>query len=104
MVPYNEAESRIDEFWKLDAVKAGHDPTTVASNSSSPLKPNGNLNSSQDSNMTGHTESFDASAERRNNRKEGGGGRRENDLHLMIVWFDILLVGDESLLDCKFAI
>jgi DNA ligase-4 len=76
MVPFNEEEDRIDEFWKLATVKHNIVPTGVVANS-------------QDSVETGFT-GGDGSAE-----VEAGLDR----LHLMIVWFDVLLLDGETLLD-----
>lgn len=78
MVPFNEEEDRIDEFWKLATVKHSVVPTKVIADS-------------QDSIKTGYT---------------GDDGSFEGDaglerLHLMIVWFDVLLLDGETLLEGK---
>lgn len=77
IVCYNESTNCIDEFWKLAYVKGGSDLATCADEES------------QASGSTGHTLS-------------GFQQSRADDLratvHLMIVWFDVLLVQEQSLL------
>lgn len=95
MVPYNEELSRIDEFWKLRAVKHGHLPTLA-----SPLT---TQEPSAESWETGCTDSMPRASGR------GGGGAydrnqgAESKLHLMVVWFDILLIDEESLIQCGYS-
>lgn len=103
MVAYNESESKIDEFWTLPFVKAGFDPSRSMTSTYTNLNPTSSSSvagDSQDSIETGHTDSYEASLERR--RSERIRKRTENNLNLMVVWFDLLLVGDESLLDCEY--
>lgn len=93
MVPYNEELSRIDEFWKLSAVKHGHLPTLA-----SPLTTQEAVAESWE---TGCTDSMPKASGREGgyNRNEG----TETKMHLMVVWFDILLLDDESLIQCKWS-
>lgn len=79
MVPYDEEKGAIQEFWTLGCAKSGHNV---------PLSPD---RRSQSSCRTGETMS----------QERQGQGRRwvESSLHLKIVWFDLLAVEDESLLD-----
>ena len=81
MVSWNEDDARIDEFWTLAAVKHGATPAERRLGAHS-----------QDSVATGHTMS------------PGGpsspgwrGMHREKGMHLMVVFFDVLLVDDEAL-------
>ncbi|BGP16121.1 hypothetical protein JCM10213v2_004115 [Rhodosporidiobolus nylandii] len=92
MVPYDETRGVIDEFWKLDCAKAGYDappPSTAG------LGRRGKDKESYETGETGKTPSPFSSGP----SPASGGGRRPPDLHLMVVWFDALLVGEESLLD-----
>lgn len=82
MVPFNESDDRINEFWRLNEAKAGYE-----------LALHGHDEATQESASTGHTVSPKASPRYR-------AGKAKN-LHLMVVWFDLLLVGEESLLRCK---
>ncbi|KAM0749298.1 hypothetical protein T439DRAFT_381674 [Meredithblackwellia eburnea MCA 4105] len=98
MVSYDEREERIDEYWTLAHAKTGNRdaPTSFVTGVGA-----GNSHS-QDSVSTGHTLSPRAPASPwrgggRTPQKNGG-----RDLHLMIVWFDVLLVDGVSLLDCPF--
>lgn len=81
MVPFNGAEGRIDEFWRLGEAKGGYE-----------LGP-GREEETQESASTGHSQSLRSPKSRGRAAKVG--------LHLMAVWFDVLLVGEESLLRCE---
>lgn len=81
MVPFDEDTEQIEEFWKLTHAKAGYTATALD-------------NDSQSSAATSH----------------GSPGKikdpfamlpstRHSSLHLMIVWFDLVLVENESLLN-----
>jgi hypothetical protein len=83
MVPYDEDKGAIQDFWTLGCAKNGY---TV------PLGPD---QDSQSSCRTGETMSQE--------RKSHGRGWVESSLHLKIVWFDLLTVEDESLLDGEFG-
>ena len=86
MIPYNEDDSRVDEFWKVAAVK--HE-----------TMPAGQKEESQDSIETGGTSSLAGIS-------MGRWWRQAEEvlppMHLAIAWFDLLLVNEESLLDCEF--
>ncbi|KAK4698270.1 hypothetical protein P7C70_g8011, partial [Phenoliferia sp. Uapishka_3] len=88
MVSYNETDKRIDEFWTLASVKHGGIPTDYLA---ADVPTN-----SQDSTSTGHTNS------------PGGRGARRNllddapSMHLMVVWFDVLLLDETSLVREKY--
>ncbi|GAA6059260.1 hypothetical protein JCM10212_006653 [Sporobolomyces blumeae] len=83
MVPFNEDEEQIDEFWKLNSVKTGREDPA----------PRGR--SEQDSIETGGTGATPSP-------RRGRGMSQIPNLHLMVVWFDMLLVGDESLLETSY--
>ena len=84
MVTYNEDDGRIDEFWTLASVKHGGTPTSRGDVSS--------LNDfSQKSTATGHTDSLGGTP-----RKSARDHSKVN-MHLKVVWFDVLLVDDEVL-------
>lgn len=85
MVPYDESSRKIEEFWKLGHAKGGTDV---------PPSPG---RDSQTSGRTGETVSQDVQG-----RYRGAGGV-EPSLHLKIVWFDLLAVEDEVLLDGEFC-
>lgn len=78
-MPYDETTGKIEEFWKLGHAKGGTDV---------PPSPG---RDSQTSGKTGETNSQDA---RRHFR-----GVEEPSLHLKVVWFDLLAVEDDVLLD-----
>ena len=84
MVPFNEAEDMIDEFWRLGEAKGGYELLPARDDET------------QDSASTGHTQSI--TSPRRRGRAERAG------LHLMAVWFDLLLVGGVSLLNCELVV
>lgn len=79
MVPYDEDSGKIEEFWKLGHAKGGTDV---------PPSPGRH---SQTSEKTGETMSQEIQS--RWARVE------EPSLHLKVVWFDLLAVEDEVLLD-----
>ena len=83
MVSFNESAKCIDEFWKLAYIKAGGDYTHAAA-------------ASQNSESTGHTLSLQESC---NEYRPADSIR--SSVHLMIVWFDVLLVQETSLLSGK---
>ncbi|GAA5911215.1 uncharacterized protein JCM6883_001943 [Sporobolomyces salmoneus] len=89
MVPYNEDTRAIDEFWKLSFVKSDltipNDPTYT------------NRRVERDTPETG--ESGEIPTPRQNNART----QKSNNLHLKIVWFDVLVVGDEDLCDLSYS-
>ncbi|GAA5978700.1 hypothetical protein JCM11641_006147 [Rhodosporidiobolus odoratus] len=97
MVPYDESRSCIDEFWKLDCAKNGYeDPPTLPS--AWFPSANGRRRREEESCETGETGKtpspmFSISP------AAGGKGRHGTSLHLIVVWFDVLVVGEETLLD-----
>lgn len=76
MVPFNEKERRIDEFWRLSSVKKGEHRTVEVE---------------AESYETGHTASP---------VKRAAGP----PMHLAIVWFDILYVDGTSLMHGSFLL
>ncbi|GAA5927226.1 hypothetical protein JCM1841_004252 [Sporobolomyces salmonicolor] len=85
MVPYDESRSCIDEFWKLSCAKVGRDvpPEELRSGGAGREE-----EESHETGLTGKTPS-----PRRAKREEPPG------LHLMVVWFDVLMIDEESLLE-----
>jgi hypothetical protein len=79
MVPFDEGVGGIEEFWKLADAKAGHDISPTEDDFS------------QNSFSTGATTPPGPDLYRYVPALP--------DLHLKVVWFDALLVDDESLLD-----
>ncbi|GAA5897078.1 hypothetical protein JCM8208_006163 [Rhodotorula glutinis] len=107
MVPYDESRSRIDEFWKLAFAKGGAAlPPGMAGTPSErpPGKDDGQ--ETQETGGTGATPSPRRSrrlVERDVPDEDEEEAAPKDDparnLHLMVVWFDLLLLDDESLLD-----
>ncbi|GAA6048228.1 hypothetical protein JCM3770_006492 [Rhodotorula araucariae] len=112
MVPFDESRSRIDEFWKLACAKGGHD--AIVQGTGADVRPwnrrPAKRRDEEESHETGATGA--TPSPRRSKRlmvsspasgSEADERKREHDrarnLHLMVVWFDVLLVDDESLLD-----
>jgi hypothetical protein len=101
-VPYDESRSCIDEFWKLDCAKSGYEQPTSAF----PVGGGGKRGREEESHETGQTGatpsprySSAAGATLSPTGVCGRGGGKGTSLHLMVVWFDLLVVGEESLLD-----
>ncbi|KAK4056834.1 hypothetical protein OIO90_002084 [Microbotryomycetes sp. JL221] len=89
MVPFNEERQCIDEFWRLPFAKTGDEK---------PLWPG----SPQSSVLTGHTDSQDEETYASQYLRIEALGQFGQKIHLMVVWFDVLLVGDKSLLDVSY--
>ncbi|KAK4047009.1 hypothetical protein OIV83_005695 [Microbotryomycetes sp. JL201] len=86
MVPFNEGLQQIDEFWKLPFAKTAEDRIVRSPGST------------RSSVVTGNTESQEDMAQ----PDSRGQGEQDTDLHLMAVWFDVLLVDTESLLEVPY--
>mgnify|MGYP002477571434 CR=1 FL=1 len=111
MVPYDESRSRIDEFWKLAFAKGGAalPPGTAGTPFERPAGRDDRLET-QETGGTGATPSprrsrrlVERGAHDEDERDEDEAAAPKDDparvLHLMVVWFDVLLLDDESLLD-----
>ncbi|KPV75538.1 uncharacterized protein RHOBADRAFT_53505 [Rhodotorula graminis WP1] len=110
MVPYDESRSRIDEFWKLAFAKGGAAlPAGVAG---TPFERPPGKDDRQETQETGGTGATPSPRRSRRLVERDGDEEGERDeeeaaakddparnLHLMVVWFDVLLLDDESLLD-----
>jgi hypothetical protein len=97
MVPYDESRRCIDEFWKLDCAKAGFENPPPPSFSCAGEKRR-REEESHETGQTGATPSPRYSAAAFSPVEGVAGGVRGTALHLMVVWFDLLVVGRESLL------
>ncbi|BGP40014.1 hypothetical protein JCM10450v2_003994 [Rhodotorula kratochvilovae] len=115
MVPFDESRSRIDEFWKLACAKGGND--ALVQGTGTDVRPwnrppaQGRGREEEESHETGATGA--TPSPRRSRRLAMGSSpasgseaevrrtedERARNLHLMVVWFDVLLVDEESLLD-----
>ncbi|GAA5842570.1 hypothetical protein JCM9279_003622 [Rhodotorula babjevae] len=110
MVPYNESRSRIDEFWKLAFAKgsAALPPGVAGTPFERPPGRDDRLET-QETGGTGATPSprrsrrlVEKGAHDEDERDEEEAAPKDDparNLHLMVVWFDVLLLDDESLLD-----
>lgn len=85
MVPFNEDTQTIDEFWKLVYAKTDQ---RFGQTGSTKRK---NDEETPETGETGGSGSM----------KQNGGGHH-GDLHLKIVWFDALVLGDENLCERTF--
>ncbi|GAA5862001.1 hypothetical protein JCM1840_006904 [Sporobolomyces johnsonii] len=85
MVPYDESRSCIDEFWKLACAKEGRDV------SHKERQNDGAGREEEESHQTGLTGKTPSP---RRAKKED-----PPSVHLMVVWFDVLMIEDESLLE-----
>ena len=83
MVPFDEDTQQIEEFWKLTYAKAGYSTTAPE-------------NDSQSSAATGHSSPGKIKDSFAMLPSAG-----HSSLHLMVVWFDLVLVEDESLLNSR---
>ncbi|BGP31986.1 hypothetical protein JCM10296v2_003765 [Rhodotorula toruloides] len=100
MVPYHEGRRQIDEFWKLAFAKAG-DAVPLQARST---KWNTRRRAAQeyDSFTTGANPSPNKPMEQQppgSAQAASEGDALGSTLHLMIVWFDVLYMDGESLLD-----
>lgn len=103
MVPWDESRQKISEFWRLGYTKleAADEPDE---NAIPPLGRSAALVA--ESFETGHTGATPSPRSSRVSqddawRKPSASHTRNNGLRLMMVWFDCLLIGDQSLLDGK---
>ncbi|KAM0787656.1 hypothetical protein ACM66B_003720 [Microbotryomycetes sp. NB124-2] len=94
MVPFNEDERRIDEFWKLPFAKSSAEDIDHRV-----LSPN----SPRSSVLTGHTDSQEEEEADPLARLRSYQVGQGTSFHLMAVWFDVLLIDDESLLKVPYA-
>jgi hypothetical protein len=85
MVPYNEDTHSIDEFWKLAFVKTD---SAVPSDA-------GARRWERETPETGDTGNPPTP------RGAGTAQKKASNLHLKVVWFDLLVVGEENLCDCE---
>ncbi|GAA5851191.1 hypothetical protein JCM8547_004160 [Rhodosporidiobolus lusitaniae] len=108
MVPYDESRSCVDEFWKLDCAKTGaEEPPPLPAFALSPAARRARWHreerESHETGQTGETPSpkggFGSTLSPGEAGGGGAGGARGTSLHLMGVFFDLLVVGEESLLD-----
>lgn len=100
MVPYHEGRRQIDEFWKLAFAKA----SSVAPVDARSARWTNRCRAAEedDSFTTGATPSPDKTKQRASastaERMVDGDAVVCSNLHLMIVWFDVLVLDGESLL------
>lgn len=80
MVPFNEETGQIDEFWKLSFAK-----------NDTPVQ--------RDMIPWRHDRDTPETGESGNNPTPSSARRREDDVHLKVVWFDVLVAGEENLCD-----
>jgi hypothetical protein len=97
MVPYDESRRCIDEFWKLDCAKAGFENPPPSFSCAGEKRRR--EEESHETGQTGATPSPRYSAAAFSPVEGVVGGVRGTALHLMVVWFDLLVVEKESLLD-----
>ncbi|GAA6027207.1 hypothetical protein JCM8097_002484 [Rhodosporidiobolus ruineniae] len=100
MVPYDESRGCIDEFWELDCAKVGAQDPPAAPVFGTGLSGWGCAKKRRDeeSHETGGTGKT-PSPRYSSGLSPGGGGAKGTSLHLKIVWFDLLVVGEETLLN-----
>lgn len=97
MVPYDESRHCIDEFWKLDCAKVGaENPPTCAFTGGGKR---GRGEESHETGQTGATPSPRYTGAAFSPIEGAAGGVTGTELHLMVVWFDLLVVEEESLLE-----
>ncbi|GAA5899280.1 hypothetical protein JCM6882_009303 [Rhodosporidiobolus microsporus] len=102
MVPYDETRQCIDEFWKLDCAKTGAEepaPLPFVGSAGGKGARRREEEESHETGMTGATTPSPRQGSGPSPLAKGGEGGKGPGLHLMVVWFDLLLVEDESLLD-----
>ncbi|BGP24561.1 hypothetical protein JCM10295v2_003479 [Rhodotorula toruloides] len=101
MVPYHEGRRQIDEFWKLGFAKAGGDAPLDAQ--SAKWTTRRRAAEEDDSFTTGATPSPNKPMQQQSPGSAQAAGEGDalvgSNLHLMIVWFDVLVMDGESLLD-----
>ncbi|GAA5824088.1 hypothetical protein JCM11251_001517 [Rhodosporidiobolus azoricus] len=103
MVPYDETRHCIDEFWKLDSAKQGWEEPAPLPFTGSTGGYKARRREEEQSHETGQTGLTTPSPRKVAGASPLSAGRAEGEkapsLHLMVVWFDLLLVGEESLLE-----
>ncbi|GAA6011978.1 hypothetical protein JCM10207_003447 [Rhodosporidiobolus poonsookiae] len=102
MVPYDESRGCIDEFWRLGEAKQGREDGGFRPAGPCTWRSGGGYRGrrQEESGETGATDVTPSPRQPLDASPDGQAqAARGMNLHLMVVWFDLLVVDDESLLD-----
>lgn len=112
MVPYDETRAQIDEFWKLTFARRGHDAQPLGVDVRAPNRYHATTSPVRRDEETYETGNEPVTPSPRRTkgllgtppsttspRQPHEDDKWNGNLHLMIVWFDLLVVDGESLLD-----
>ncbi|GAA5998995.1 uncharacterized protein JCM10292_003242 [Rhodotorula paludigena] len=112
MVPYDETRAQIDEFWKLTFARRGHDAQPLGVDVRAPNRYHATTSPVRRDEETYETGNEPVTQSPRRTkgllgtppsttspRQPHEDDKWNGNLHLMIVWFDLLVVDGESLLD-----